>query len=522
MREGTFFGTWTAIEENSALVPYNPCGRGVDILRRSYKTQCQFLDDDSPLQTILWYNAAKNAPVLPFSSPVSSLDWATDPWTPTTVGEVWGADRSFVNQRAIPFVTTDHICGGEDDWSGHAKALPPDEPMLYNGLLPICCNPIITSQGGIEFYGAQSPTLTGPCYGPCMSTASELWIAGTPLKLTIPYGPWVPVSETVNPNDIYVFTENAYQWYRVFDWISSTEDVILSVTIGLDPVTTCWYGAVLISVRAPLPAFTAAWSGNLATDNSIDVDCSGGTLTFVPSATFGAIFTGDPPAGTPPNFVYEFSASPPPPPPPQTIQFTTVGRNDFTMPEGAKSFDIGAIQGAGERGQDGTSTPSGARGGRGSYCGYGTGWIVSAGDQLNIHVSDRDNQPSAVIGVTSGINYAVVNHLHAIVDPSGSSSGFNPGGSPGSPHPGWGGGGGGGASEKNAGNPGSLNIGGPAASSDVGATGGTGAEAGSSSSTAQTAANYGGGGGGGGPIRSRNPAGSFGGQGQVTITVHFM
>lgn len=187
MRQSAFPGTWTCTGEGAALVPYNPCGRVVDLIRRSYQTDCLFFADGTPAATVFWFPADPKAPVLGRSSVINSLDWETNPWDLEGVGEVYGADRPFVMKRSIDGLKYDHYCGTDDDWEGKAKPLKPPATMNYReDGLPVCCPFEPAEDGGASLGEAFEPSGEGPCYSPCQSQIDALLAAGSPLFSVVP------------------------------------------------------------------------------------------------------------------------------------------------------------------------------------------------------------------------------------------------------------------------------------------------------------------------------------------------
>jgi hypothetical protein len=136
---------------------------GVDLIRRSYTTTCRFLPGQFA-STVLWFPKAPGAKCLPFPSVISSLDWATDPWSQpdSAVGEIWNTPRPFVMKKFIPGTGTGHYCGSESDFVG--SALPSPTPVEYgpNGL-PLCCPSPAQSVGGILIGGSATAGTIDPC-----------------------------------------------------------------------------------------------------------------------------------------------------------------------------------------------------------------------------------------------------------------------------------------------------------------------------------------------------------------------
>jgi hypothetical protein len=130
-------------------VRYNPCGRAVDVIRRSYTTLARPFRDSDQTVTILWYTAQKNAPDLGVPCMMVSEDWDPDGAVLPPGGEVPNEPRPFVNSREKPGALGEHVCGTAQDFSegGHYDADSP--PVVYGTLgLPNCCNPAVVASGG--------------------------------------------------------------------------------------------------------------------------------------------------------------------------------------------------------------------------------------------------------------------------------------------------------------------------------------------------------------------------------------
>ena len=119
---------------------FNPCGRVVDIARRTYTTEVRpFRDSDEAVQ-IIWYRALPGAPTLGFPTRINSLDWCSDPWQDRPVGEVADAERAFVPFPTPHNATGEHFCGTPEDFLRGCVLDTSIPPVIYrlNGL-PLCC-----------------------------------------------------------------------------------------------------------------------------------------------------------------------------------------------------------------------------------------------------------------------------------------------------------------------------------------------------------------------------------------------
>jgi hypothetical protein len=132
-------------------MPYNPCGRAVDMARRPYTTLVRPFRDSDRTVRIRWYPARPETDgTLPFPSRICSLDWATNPHAVEGVGEVYDAPRRYNGARALVGPPTRRVCGTEDQFRNGAYFDDDRAPTEYfpNGL-PKCC--------GLDGRGAEAP-----------------------------------------------------------------------------------------------------------------------------------------------------------------------------------------------------------------------------------------------------------------------------------------------------------------------------------------------------------------------------
>lgn len=121
-------------------MPYNPCGRVVDMGRRPYSTMAKFFKDSDQAVKIKWYKADDDAPVLGFPSSINSLDMRTYPWMPYPLGEVFGAERTYNAQWTPPAETDYQVCGTEEQFIHGATYNPPGNNLYIPALsIPQCC-----------------------------------------------------------------------------------------------------------------------------------------------------------------------------------------------------------------------------------------------------------------------------------------------------------------------------------------------------------------------------------------------
>jgi hypothetical protein len=119
----------------------NPCGAKCEIMRRTYRTLIKPFADSEETVGIRWYRTHDDAPTLPFPSFVTSRDWREDHTTPTPLGEVWDAPRTFYRGDPIPGANGQHVCGTEEEFWNGQKYDPAAPPTVYHPSgIPICCD----------------------------------------------------------------------------------------------------------------------------------------------------------------------------------------------------------------------------------------------------------------------------------------------------------------------------------------------------------------------------------------------
>lgn len=115
----------------------------MDIGRRPYQTSCVFLRDHQTVSTIRWVECKADAPALPYTSGIVSLDMEKNPWQLTGLGEVFGAPRTFTGQRAPDGFDGSHLCGDKIDFEEGGAYMPDIPPAPYDsqGFLACCMVP---------------------------------------------------------------------------------------------------------------------------------------------------------------------------------------------------------------------------------------------------------------------------------------------------------------------------------------------------------------------------------------------
>jgi hypothetical protein len=130
---------------------WDPCGHIVVWGRRPYTTTARPFRDSTETREVDWYITRDDAPALPYSSALNSLDdqetrlWYEDQWH----NEDPRADRIYNGQGPFPCAGAGHVCGTRDDFEqgGLFPGSAPAPPVDINGI-PLCCNPCIVPQGG--------------------------------------------------------------------------------------------------------------------------------------------------------------------------------------------------------------------------------------------------------------------------------------------------------------------------------------------------------------------------------------
>lgn len=112
----------------------------MDIGRRPYKTSCRFLEDNGTVSTIRWVEARADAPTISGWSGIVSLDMCNDAWADWPLGEVRGAPRTFIEDRAPVGFDGSHQCATAHQLEFGGKYLPDLPPAEYDdqGYL-VCC-----------------------------------------------------------------------------------------------------------------------------------------------------------------------------------------------------------------------------------------------------------------------------------------------------------------------------------------------------------------------------------------------
>lgn len=139
----------------------------MDIGRRSYKTACRFLRNSDLAGTIRWYEVPEDTPTLPYVSGIFSLDMERDKFAAQGLGEVYGAPRPFINQKAPAGMEPTLACGTEDDFQEGGRYLPnlPPAPYDAQGYLA-CCGMPAPPPPDVPYNFGSTCSVSSPPIGP--------------------------------------------------------------------------------------------------------------------------------------------------------------------------------------------------------------------------------------------------------------------------------------------------------------------------------------------------------------------
>lgn len=129
--------TWQEVQPGR--IPFSPCMRIVDYLRRCYTCRLRFrLDDWEAAEKIRWFfvdshlerkfsppaiAAGPALTVVPFATPFGSRNWVLTEWPELPVGETW--ERTNYHGKQSSVLTGEGLAGAESVWrTGAAGALP--------------------------------------------------------------------------------------------------------------------------------------------------------------------------------------------------------------------------------------------------------------------------------------------------------------------------------------------------------------------------------------------------------------
>jgi hypothetical protein len=156
----------------------------MDFLRACYVTKMRLHTDPSILTTVRWFKCRVGAPPLGFPTPFVSLNWRTDPFRESPLGEVYGEPRPF-NHGRTPLGAVFGAPCGDPQWFRTGEPYPNSlPPAVYDttGMLACCTDrfrrlatggavaggtatvtlsPTVTSTGGAVAGGTAEVDVTG-------------------------------------------------------------------------------------------------------------------------------------------------------------------------------------------------------------------------------------------------------------------------------------------------------------------------------------------------------------------------
>lgn len=245
------------------------------MIRRSYITTCQFLNDGTPPQQILWFDAARPDKVLPFPSAISSLDYCENPWQAGDLGEVYNTPRTYSNQRAVSGLTYKHPFGTADQFLNGDKSVDPATPIKFNGIIPQPCYDLVENPTPEFAFGTNdSFDVLGPCFSNCSAQFLDLINSQGSLFTKIPQSPsfpaqvWGQLIECTYQFAIQPTWNGVYQW-NVDGYFGAVE-----LLIQLTESQTCIAALVSMFSNTPLPEYSQQWEGSQAADTSISFTCT--------------------------------------------------------------------------------------------------------------------------------------------------------------------------------------------------------------------------------------------------------
>lgn len=206
---------------------YNPCGHVVDIGHDPYTVTARLYPDSDRVFTIKWYEAHKDAKVLPFPSALTNLVFERDreDWLPTAVGEIFGGPWQQNAREDAPLATGDHFCGTEKDFAGEGEIDEDAPPVEYRpDGLPLCCGQQFEMRGGLGLGDIQSVD-TQP-----LVLAQVVSSTGTPplhvcVRMTrdvdnnvVLFSPETTYTQVLNPESWEYPAATLIQIYEIEDW----------------------------------------------------------------------------------------------------------------------------------------------------------------------------------------------------------------------------------------------------------------------------------------------------------------
>ena len=247
------------------LVGASPCGFATEILRSCYSTRARLTNDPTHISDLLWYFT--DNPFVPFPTLWFSRNWSdrriAD--SPTLVGEVPGAPRTWRNgadPATSPLLDCTQPWGLREWFRSGAPLLPEPAPVDSNGW-PLCCNACCAVQWDpLEFTTVLSGFGDDPS-GIRFSDLNGAWLLtladGTPDGCQWSSGPTPPYVSLYLPGDpgtiaafVQLDVENGYVYQSPYDlgdlfrgpvtlglWEDFYPDAIKPASITLTPGRYC-------------------------------------------------------------------------------------------------------------------------------------------------------------------------------------------------------------------------------------------------------------------------------------------
>lgn len=134
-----FVHTWTVAESAAHLVPFNPCGRGVDYLRTAATDHIKPFRDSDLVVERRWFRVPEGTPLLGFPSAFLSAHWEPYPYLPRNVGETYPPDVSYERRGILGGFNYEHVCGTEEDFQLGATFDPTVNQLYDSEWIPLCC-----------------------------------------------------------------------------------------------------------------------------------------------------------------------------------------------------------------------------------------------------------------------------------------------------------------------------------------------------------------------------------------------
>jgi hypothetical protein len=136
-------------------VPFNPCGRGVDIMEDTVDDQIRPFSDSDIVVTRRWYRVPWGTPLLGFPTAFMSAHYEPFPWLGRTVGEVYPPKIRHTRNVVPPGMTFDHVCGTPEQFARGAKFDPAFNSHPDEYWIPRCCGRVVPPGQGVMEIGGE-------------------------------------------------------------------------------------------------------------------------------------------------------------------------------------------------------------------------------------------------------------------------------------------------------------------------------------------------------------------------------